>query len=110
MFAVIYRFHLKPYQEDEYQKCWHKVASYFIQNCGAIGSCLHKSDHNLWIAYSRWPDKVTRDALWPSDGSLNEQFPEEITKAIKIMQDFKKENQSLKHYDEICMDIVDDLI
>lgn len=31
MFAVIYRFHLKPHQEDEYQACWHKVANFFIR-------------------------------------------------------------------------------
>jgi hypothetical protein len=62
MFAVIYKFKLKADQEELYQYHWHKIAKFFISHCGAIGSCLHKGDGGLWIAYSRWSDKGTRDA------------------------------------------------
>ena len=38
MFAVIYKFKLKPSQEELYQLHWQKIASYFIESRGAIGS------------------------------------------------------------------------
>lgn len=41
MFAVIYQFKLKPHQETTYKKCWSKIADYFLEKRGAIGSCLH---------------------------------------------------------------------
>lgn len=110
MFAVIYRFHLKPHQEIAYQVCWNIVAKYFIEYCGAIGSCLHKSDKGLWVAYSRWPDKMTRDAAWPGASAPNKNLPEKISQAIKTMQAFKTDNADLEQYDEIAMSVVDDLL
>lgn len=47
MFAVIYRFQLKPHQEAHYKEYWHKIAHYFQLKCGAIGSCLHKTENGL---------------------------------------------------------------
>jgi len=110
MFAVIYRFKLKPKQEEDYRHCWLKIANYFVQHCGAIGSCLHKANNNLWIAYSRWPDKATRDAAWPGDDTPNKKLPSEIRETIKKMQAFKEENQGFEQYDEICMEVVEDLL
>ncbi len=75
MFAVIYRAYIKTGMEEEYQKYWHKIATYFIENCGALGSCLHKTEEGYWLAYSRWPDKATRDAAWPSDAAPSNQSP-----------------------------------
>lgn len=50
MFAVIYRFKLKPDQEERYQQYWRIVAQYFIEQRGALGSCLHKGNDGLWVA------------------------------------------------------------
>lgn len=110
MFAVIYRFKLKAHQEEEYIKHWNKIASYFIEKRGAIGSCLHKGGDNLWVAYSRWPDKATRDAAWPGDNVPNQELPQEIKETINKMQAIKESNQDLKQYEEICLDVVDDLL
>jgi len=55
IFPVLYRFYLQPHQEELYKECWDKLTGYFIKERGAIGSCLHKTDNGLWIAYSRWP-------------------------------------------------------
>lgn len=111
MFAVIYKFKLKPSQEKQYQEHWHKIAEFFIKNRGAIGSCLHKGEDNLWIAYSRWPDKATRDASWPGDESPNNNLPEDICNSIQVMQTINKENSSMdKDYEEFCLTIVDDLL
>ena len=54
MFAVIYRFKLKPHQESIYKECWDKIVKYFVESRGAIGSCLHKGEDGLWVVYLRW--------------------------------------------------------
>ncbi len=110
MIAVIYRFKLKSHQEALYQQHWHKIATYFVEKCGAIGSCLHKGTDGLWVAYSRWPNKATRDAAWPGDNTPNEILPEDIREAIQKMQAIKEENKDLESYDEICLEVVDDLL
>lgn len=108
MFAVIYRFYLQPHQEKSYQTCYDKLSDYFIRERGAIGSCLHKANDGLWVAYSRWPDKVTRDASWPGDDAPSDVLPDEIREVIKTMQAFGEENSHLEKFDEICMDVVAD--
>lgn len=111
MFAVIYKFKLKAHQEDLYQHHCHKIAGFFIENRGAIGSCLHKGNDGLWIAYSRWPDKATRDASWPGEESPNNDLPKDIGNSIKIMQTIKKENSDMEEdYEEFCLNVVNDLL
>jgi len=107
MFAVIYQAYIKTGREDEYQQCWHKVAEYFIKERGALGSCLHRADDGLWLAYSRWPDKATRDASWPGDNAPSEELPEDIRESIKIIQDCL---DTTKKFPEICMDVMNDLL
>lgn len=107
MFAVIYRFKLRPHQELAYKEYWQRVASYFIEKCGAMGSCLHKGEDELWVAYSRWPDKATRDAVWPGGEAI---FPKEVSEAIAAMQEIRKENADLGEYDEIGLEVVSDLL
>lgn len=111
MFAVIYKFKLKSSQEELYQLHWQKIANFFIKSRGAMGSCLHKGDNGLWVAYSRWPDKETRDASWPGEGVPDNELPEDIRHAIQIMQAIKKENSDLEEdYEEICLNVVNDLL
>ena len=104
MFAVIYRGYVKPDREVEYQQQWRVVANYFISHRGALGSCLHQTEDRMWLAYSRWPDKKTRDASWPDSF---EPFPIAIQEAIAAIKDCLDENNPLP---EICMEVVDDLI
>ena len=110
MFAVIYRFKLQPHQETDYQHYWHTLATYFIKERGAIGSCLHKGEDGLWVAYSRWPDKATRDASWSDNAVFNEALPQNIRDIIGKMYAIKEENSALKEYDEIPLEIIDDLL
>lgn len=108
MFAVIYRFKLKPHQEEVYKSCWETLANYFIEKRGAIGSCLHKGLDGLWVAYSRWPSRAMRDASWPGDNQPSDEIPEFICHVIQKMQKIKKENEDLEQYDEICLDVISD--
>ncbi len=110
MFAVIYRFKLKSHQEAAYQNYWRTIANYFIEKCGALGSCLHKGADGLWVAYSRWPDKQTRDAAWPGEDTPNQILPTEIQDTIRKIQLIKEENQALENYDEICLEVIEDLL
>ncbi|HAT9060358.1 TPA: DNA adenine methylase [Legionella pneumophila subsp. pneumophila] len=106
-FAVIYRAFIKPGLEMEYQKAWHQVASYFVQYRGALGSCLHKTNDGMWLAYSRWPDKATRDASWPGDNAPSEMLPKEIRKAVVTIQECIDQTQKPP---EITMEVVNDLL
>lgn len=108
MFAVIYRGFIKRGLEQEYQHLWRKVATHFIRHQGALGSCLHKTSEGEWIAYSRWPDKLTRDSCWPQEGenpagTLSAEIQEVI---LKLKECIDKEQP----FQEICMDVMDDLI
>lgn len=107
MFAAIYRSVIKPDKEEEYQKLWRQVASYFINHRGALGSCLHKTEDGIWLAYSRWPDKATRDASWPGENAPSNELPDEIREAIIRIKDCGDSN---KIFPEIAMEIVDDLL
>ncbi len=106
-FAVIYQAYLKAGCESQYQKAWHQVAEYFIEKRGAIGSCLHRTSDGLWLAYSRWPDKKTRDASWPEEGAPSIELPRDIYEAILIIKDSIDQDRKLP---DIYMDVIDDLL
>lgn len=107
MFAVIYRINVLADREQNYQKLWHKLATYFVNERGAIGSCLHKSYQGYWVAYSRWPDRATRDASWPGDDAPSDELPDEIKKVMQEMKSCVDESNKMP---EITMDVVDDLL
>ncbi len=107
MFAVIYRGYVKPNKEKEYRQLRHQIATYFVEKRGALGSCLHKTKEGLWLAYSRWPDKKTRDASWPGEDAPCETLPNNIRQAIvQIKECIDQERQ----FPEISMEVVDDLL
>jgi hypothetical protein len=85
-FAVIYRFALLPGKEIYYQELWHEVSNYFVKSKGALGSTLHKTNDGYWLAYSRWPNRESRDDAWPVDSAPNSTLPEAIRSAIIKMK------------------------
>lgn len=107
MFAVIYRAYIKPGYETEYQKLWHKIATYFVEKRGALGSCLHRTEDGMWVAYSRWPDKATRDVAWPGEAAPSDILSEEIKKAIVAMKDCF---DPARKFPDICMGVVEGLL
>ena len=107
MFAVIYQGYIQPGRETEYQKAWNKVARFFVDQRGAIGSCLHRTNDGLWIAYSRWPDKQTRDASWPGENAPSDELPSEICDAILTIKDCLDRERKIP---EICMEVIEDLL
>lgn len=107
MFAVIYRGYIRDGREEEYRCAWKIVARYFVERRGALGSCLHKADGGLWLAYSRWPDQKTRDASWPKEDAPSDELPPDIRKAVLIIKECLDPDRKLP---EICMEVVEDLL
>lgn len=107
MFAVIYQGYLKLGRENEYQEAWNKVAQYFIEYRGAIGSCLHRTSDGLWVAYSRWPDKKTRDDSWPGENAPLEELPLEIRNAVLTIKDCLDFDRKVP---DLYMEVVNDLL
>lgn len=107
MFAVIYRFKLKPEQESEYRSLWNTCVQYFKKHSGAIGSTLHKDHEGNFIAYSRWPSREMRDLAWPGENNPDRSLPEEIKHVIERMQEIAKDNESIDPK-EITLDILED--
>jgi hypothetical protein len=108
MFAVIYQSYLKPGREEDFQQAWHEIATYFVEKRGALGSCMHKGKDGRWIAYSRWPDKATRDASWREEKNTpSKELPEEVRQAIFLLKECIDQDQKLP---DICMDVVNDLL
>lgn len=105
MFVVIYRGYLKPSYEHEYCAAWKTVANYFIKHRGSLGSSLHKAEDGMWLAYSRWPDKKTRDASWGDHA--NNDFPDEVKSAITTLKNCIDTDRELP---EIQLDMVEDLL
>jgi quinol monooxygenase YgiN len=107
MFAVIYRGYLKAGKETEYQKHWKTVATYFVKKRGALGSTLHRAEDGMWVAYSKWPDRATRDASWPKEGaSASLELPNEIVQAINGLKACLDEQRK---FPELCLEVAIDL-
>lgn len=103
VFAVIYRGFVLPQNEKRYRKAWHKIATYFVEKCGALGSALHQTQEGEWIAYSRWPNQQTRDKFWVDQETL----PDEIKLSI---QNLKECVDPIRPSEEISMTVIEDLL
>ena len=106
MFAVIYQGYIQVGRERDYEEAWNKVARFFVDQRGAIGSCLHRTNDGLWIAYSRWPNRQTRDVSWPGENAPSSDLPQEIRTAILTLKDCLDPERKIP---EICMDVITDL-
>jgi len=101
MFAVIYRCTIYPERESEYRHVWRQITHYLKSQRGALGSCLHKTEQGEWVAYSRWPNKETRDSAWVAQEGLTP----EIQAAIAILK-----SCMTKPHEEICLEVEEDLL
>ncbi|WP_369130113.1 antibiotic biosynthesis monooxygenase [Modestobacter roseus] len=61
MFAVVYRWRLRPGSEERFRDGWERVTRAISAGCGSHGSRLHRADDGTWVAYARWPDAATRE-------------------------------------------------
>lgn len=95
MFSVIYRFKVKQGREKEFQECWSKATEEFCSIHGGLGSCLHITDDKLFIAYAKWPDRLT----WEKE------------KKFKDISSFDGMNECIEeHYSPIPMTTLKDML
>nr|WP_267256972.1 hypothetical protein [Coxiella endosymbiont of Ornithodoros maritimus] len=79
----------------------------FCGKHGALGSCLHKTEEGLSLAYSHWSDKGTRDASCPGEDAPCEISPNNIRQAIvQIKECIDQERQ----FPEISIEVLGDLL
>jgi len=55
MLAVLLEFNVKPGAEEEFIRYWEKTTQIIYKKFGSLGSKLHKSDKDTYIAYAQWP-------------------------------------------------------
>jgi len=59
MFVVMFEFVVKPGFEDQFQTAWAKTTQGIYLFKGSLGSRLHRTTDNVFIAYAQWPDEQT---------------------------------------------------
>ena len=58
MFAVIYRWRLKPGTEAQFASAWAERTRAIMNQEGGLGSRLHRSDNGWFVAYAQWPSRA----------------------------------------------------
>ncbi|HEY4028528.1 MAG TPA: antibiotic biosynthesis monooxygenase [Candidatus Dormibacteraeota bacterium] len=61
MFAVIYRWRVRPDREEAFVEGWRRVSGAVRDRFGSYGSRLHRSEDGLFVSYGRWPDREARE-------------------------------------------------
>lgn len=59
MFCVLYTFQVRPGKTDEFIAAWKEMTLLISKHAGGLGSRLHKSNEEIYIAYAQWPDEKT---------------------------------------------------
>jgi hypothetical protein len=97
MFAVIYRWRLKPGTESQFASAWAERTRAIMSQEGGLGSRLHRADNGWFVAYAQWPSRKVWEAFMAtiSPPSL----------AGTLMRN------GIEVSDEpICLEVVDDLL
>lgn len=87
MFFVIYKWEIKPGMETAFIEAWGERTEEIKNEAGGLGSRLHKSEDNCYIAYAKWPSRE----IWkgnvgsPSKPSQASQVMKEATASFEIV-------------------------
>lgn len=97
MFAVLYRFTIKPESEAVFTRLWTEATKEIKAHHKHKGSRLHKSSEGEWLAYTVWESQEK----W----ELRNEGPESLKKAISGM------SQHINSVEQLFkMDVVGDLL
>jgi len=72
MFAVLYRWKLKPGTEEAFREAWKAMTERITVQRGTGGSRLHRTDDGDFAAYAVWPSRER----WEAAGKLPSSDPE----------------------------------
>ena len=70
MFAVIYRWKIKPEFERQFIESWSEITAYYMKNFGASGSRLHRGADGLFYAYAQWKSAESREFAFRNIGEM----------------------------------------
>ncbi|WP_109830825.1 antibiotic biosynthesis monooxygenase family protein [Reichenbachiella versicolor] len=87
MLAVIYSFKVKQDQEQDFIKYWSRLTQLIYEQCGSLGSRLHKEKEGQYIAYAQWPDKTTFDK---ADELLNDEANSILNRMRSTLESVEK--------------------
>jgi heme-degrading monooxygenase HmoA len=59
MFVVMFEFVVKQGFEEQFLTAWPKTTQGIYLFKGSLGSRLHRTSDNAFIAYAQWPDEKT---------------------------------------------------
>ena len=86
MFAVIYKWRVKPKSEKQFIEGWSEITEYVVGNFNALGSRLHRASDGLWYAYANWRSFEERNFAFQNmldiparekmNQAIEESFPE----------------------------------
>ena len=97
MFAVIYKWKIKPGSEEAFRKAWAERTLEIKKAYGGLGSRLHKSEEDSYIAYAQWPSKEA----W--SGNVGKK--ESPSQASKVMKEATLDFEILH-----TLDVLEDLL
>jgi len=72
MFAILYRWRLKPGTEEAFREAWKAMTETIKVQRGTGGSRLHRTDDGELLAYAVWPSREH----WEAAGKLPSTNPE----------------------------------
>lgn len=98
MFSVIYSFQAKEGFEETFESAWKELTILFLDFAGGLGSRLHKSEGNQYIAYAQWPDEETWEVA-------NSKLPDDASKIREAMRNAIEKIEILYK-----LNVVDDLL
>jgi quinol monooxygenase YgiN len=91
--AVIYRWKLKPGQEEDFVHAWGRLTDVLREERGGLGSRLHKAGDGSWIAYALWPDRAAYEHALENPpksaaralmaAAIAERFPETVMEVVE---------------------------
>lgn len=95
MFAVIYRWRVKPDLESQFTESWAEITEYLLGNFNALGSRLHCGSDGFWYAYAQWRSSEDRDFAFqnmpdiPARAKMNEAIEERFAEIrLETVSDF----------------------
>ncbi|WP_317932348.1 antibiotic biosynthesis monooxygenase family protein [Halioxenophilus sp. WMMB6] len=58
MFIAVYEFDVTQGKEDDFRHYWRMVTQAIYNECGSLGSRLHKTNKpNSYVGYAQWPSR-----------------------------------------------------
>jgi heme-degrading monooxygenase HmoA len=64
MFAILYRWRIKPEKEAQFIEAWSKITVYYRENFDSLGSRLHRGDDDIFYAYAQWKSAEDREKVF----------------------------------------------